>query len=717
MITRAKVQTLSTECRKLLFYSENLGIQDDEMLRKNNIKIRGALRKIAIANELLNRMIVCVTGLQGTGKSTLIKNFFDLDDGVLNIALGRGERLPVLITEKYGQRQIELLEVGIEKTETAYRDYRKKISVERFKEISGTNEAEAPTMYLEMVVPSENPSADGNFSYMLLPGYERKSDYWKTLIDFSVQCSDTAIFVVTPSAVSSQENETLMNKITEQFGQNVIFAITHSDESVNDNQEIKQTLMQLMKIGSCDEDRVVCTGAYADPEKNRDWKEKLKNAVNKYMANSRSADQKNSEYLEKIIGRELCPAVSQVEKMIHESIVMDKLESQEDDFLKEFDRAKGKMRKKYQGALKQYLKNAQREDNDKLVRIMEKFDPKLAASRTFFGPSIKDKRKIIEKVSKAMQNENGHYRYRDAFAQAVVECTDQICAWQEKPTEQLIDLSEENEKNGVIPYADAKRQEMLLADVTRILTPMPQRIEPIQCDTSDIMEAMAEIGTKYFGLVMVDQLSATGDISVPELGKSNMTIEDVKNAVQNTKVFAVSVLGVTGIDLMDDGVLNFVPKLAMAMGFKRELEAAAGDAVKKQVEDGIKAAAEKTVIATTTGMWVAGGLTVAMIAAGAVISFLRDYNRMQLEDCYSAQKAIKGIYDEVEKQYLELYDESMLRIRDRIESYLITLNGKNYRMRQRLNACGAVRNIQLILDEVRESLQEELYDITKSIQR
>ena len=55
MITRAKVQTLSTECRKLLFYSENLGIQDDEMLRKNNIKIRGALRKLSLIHICFTR--------------------------------------------------------------------------------------------------------------------------------------------------------------------------------------------------------------------------------------------------------------------------------------------------------------------------------------------------------------------------------------------------------------------------------------------------------------------------------------------------------------------------------------------------------------------------------------------------------------------------------------------------------------------------------------
>lgn len=115
MLTKSKLQTLSEDCSELLFYSEKLEMDGSHVVHEYNRAIKQALRKIVIANEIADRMIICITGLQGTGKTTLMKNFYDLDDDSMNITIGRGERLPVFITEDSAVNRPEMYAVGIEK--------------------------------------------------------------------------------------------------------------------------------------------------------------------------------------------------------------------------------------------------------------------------------------------------------------------------------------------------------------------------------------------------------------------------------------------------------------------------------------------------------------------------------------------------------------------------------------------------------------------------
>jgi ABC-type cobalamin/Fe3+-siderophores transport system ATPase subunit len=51
------------------------------------------IRKIIIASELSGNNIDCITGMQGVGKTTLLKNLYALGEDQLNITIGRGEKL------------------------------------------------------------------------------------------------------------------------------------------------------------------------------------------------------------------------------------------------------------------------------------------------------------------------------------------------------------------------------------------------------------------------------------------------------------------------------------------------------------------------------------------------------------------------------------------------------------------------------------------------
>ena len=105
----------------------------------------------------------------------------------------------------------------------------------------------------------------------------------------------------------------------------------------------------------------------------------------------------------------------------------------------------------------------------------------------------------------------------------------------------------------------------------------------------------------------------------------------------------------------------------------------------------------------------------AFVGAGAYVAFMKDYNKLQLEDEYSYSKAIGDVYSNLENTYLDFYDDYMNEVRDRINKYLIQCVGVNDDVLNRQNALIAIKNIVDNLDDVSKELMEKWYEPTKLI--
>ena len=81
---------------KLIRCQYNLGGDDHKAIDK----LEALARKMEVSHYIQKRDIIAVAGMQGTGKSTLIKNLYGLPDGCLAISEKRDETIPVFITEK-----------------------------------------------------------------------------------------------------------------------------------------------------------------------------------------------------------------------------------------------------------------------------------------------------------------------------------------------------------------------------------------------------------------------------------------------------------------------------------------------------------------------------------------------------------------------------------------------------------------------------------------
>lgn len=702
MITRRKLQQLSDDCAKLLFCSENIEGSNTKELMECNRAIKQSLRKVIIANEISNRMIICVTGLQGTGKTSLMKNYYDIDDNAMNIALGRGERLPVLITED-DVMETHMYAVGIEKKKNEYCTMRVEVKESEFVEFSKAEDEDSTIMYMELIVPRKYVNKTAKVSYMLLPGYERKESYWNTLIDFSVRCADTAIFVLTAEKVADANNAKLLEKIGSQFGENVIYAISHSDEKTDRNENIKRTLMKLVGIDNNQEQRVVCTGAYTDSEMNNKWKKELQKAIECYSADPHAIDQRNTEYVEKIIVSELLPAVITIKRFVTD--VTDELLTgfKQSSWLDSFDKEAAIMRKKLQKSLSYEFKEAQSMDRKDLLDIMQigkkqngmvdekdllnRVEEFIRSSkqkvgylrRNVFGESLKDVERSKELIDKVMKNSLGKYRYREAFINAIVKHTDMLCS---KVESNSVPKIGESSVNTILQTKNSEEKGLILRDVSTILSLDTRKKQLVYSKPMDTMKAIVQCGTQYLGLCMVNDIYSKQYISVPELAKSSLSKDDIARSIKDSEKFAITILGVTGMDLLGDGVINFIPSLADSLA--------------------ISVPKANVIVAT-------------IIGAGLVKSIIADYNKLQLKDYYSYGKVIALVYDEVEKKYLDIYDDFIAELRGRVEKYLIDCVGANDVMLNKQNALIAIKNIKEDLGVIRKEIKDDSYDLTKLI--
>ena len=88
------LNSFNNKVKKLL--SKSIILKDPEL--ENKLKL--FFRKTYISELLFEEYVIAISGLQGAGKSTLIKEIYEIDDFPLPENITRGEKLPVMIKEK-----------------------------------------------------------------------------------------------------------------------------------------------------------------------------------------------------------------------------------------------------------------------------------------------------------------------------------------------------------------------------------------------------------------------------------------------------------------------------------------------------------------------------------------------------------------------------------------------------------------------------------------
>lgn len=239
-------------------------------------------RKMEIAQYIHQKNIIAVAGMQGSGKTSLVKAIYNLPDGILPAGSERGEKIPVFITESKDLKEGEYRAkaVSFELGERLENE----LSVN---EISGKCRRGGNTAYIELFVPAKYFTCE-NAGFVLLPGFEKNShrgfdDEYNSIIDYTLHFANAVILATDSAGIANEE----IDKITEMLGEkfdpsNCVFAITKGDTSTAEEQaETKESLLQVCRECGLDilSDQVVSTGIYQTDEENDVWMENLFDAI------------------------------------------------------------------------------------------------------------------------------------------------------------------------------------------------------------------------------------------------------------------------------------------------------------------------------------------------------------------------------------------------------------------------------------------------------
>lgn len=679
IITMTEIQRITRHCLNLLTCTSRLCHNEETAEAHAQAKeLFASIRKLVISSLMYRRTLICVSGLQGAGKTTLMKNFYGLEDGYLRSTLGRGERLPVLITEKQGVSSPSAWAVRIaEDTNGDYVQQEVSLTKDEFA-IAVTGE-DKRVMYLELQVPFRHTRREG-LSFLLLPGFERKNDYWNDLIEFSVNSSDAAVFVSTEALFAEADNEEWLKLIEERFGNNLVYAITFSDSSPDNNASVKGTFLRVLNIPASQTDRVVCTGEYSDKARNEAWIKDFKNALARYAYTDMQQLGNNSRYLYREV-KKISDSLYQIQSTLNQaSGSMQMVDFHNDSMLKVFDKAVEKQRANIERELDKQFKIAKKQSVDNLYEQFSNMPKVSMLKRLFLGNDLKQVKETEEIVMQSLQDAGGGK-----------DCSLPAKHWRLALQESLTYLDQPKDKTNLsrlmrddMEKVGEGQQHMLkcgknlkaVANDVGVLLAKPGegKNAGLQCkDDKHLMRSMAELATYYFSMKSYDQMAAGAGLGAYEPAKIDMISEDMLSGAEASKKFAVGMAGMMGVDLLGDGTINLVSQIAGSFG---------------------------------VAVPIAGAVAIAAIGGGAIAAAVRDLTRMQREDYTSAALAVGDVYDQVKQNALEEYDCYMERIRERMEDNLDANHPSRGQLIDVYNAQREIAMAQELLRDIEQRVQE-----------
>lgn len=679
MISITEIQDITELCMKLLPCTEYL--RRDEATKEAYSfaeGIFGSIRKLFIAYMMYNKTLICVSGLQGAGKTTLMRNFYGLDSKFLDPTRGRGERVPVLITEKKDIKTPKMYAIRIDKDDNGFY-YQREIELSADEYLSASKGEDSKIMYLELFVPYTHTNNEG-VSFMLLPGFEKKNDYWNNLIEFSVNSSDAAVFVFNETSFSNADNDKYLSRIESKFGKNLVYAISGSDGSPDDNAEVKQTCIKTLNIPISESDRVVCVGSYTDESKNPAWIKNFKDALEKYAYRETQQFQRNSEYLYKEI-LSIKENLYRILDILNNDSSAEMKDYHDDALLKAFDKAVKKKRKAFEENLDIEFEIAKGESGKKLEQLFTERPMLEAVKRFFFGSSVKEQftetRKMVEKSLKYNDDCYLPDKHLGLALQRSLIALDQP----EDRTDmsRLIDTKEEDGKTLLL--TDRENTQAMKRDICNLLADKSQTKVNYALQSTNpkkVLGAVVEIGTYYYSLESYNKVAESTGLSYYEPSQTQLVPDKVIDGAKSSKKFVAGMAGIMGIDLIGDGSINMVSQIAESLGVAAP---------------------------------VAGAAAIAIIGAGAASVVMKDLNRMQREDFLSARLAVNGVYDDLKIDALKKFDTYMEKLRDRIEDNLAELSGDGKKVIVEYNAKVEIYNALNLLDKISERHAGDLYGV------
>lgn len=639
-----KIERLYNSVMDLINTSSSF-LQEQTFAEEENL--RKVLRKIIIAKTLYEKNIIAISGLQGVGKSTIIKNFYELDEESLPIVAGRGERIPILVTEYPIEKPEAYAIINHKNEQGLWVNKEIPVSFVEFKKYARGEDMSA--MLLGLRVPYKH-FQNNITSFLILPGFEGTGeDYWETLIDFSLTCASTVIFAVNEAKMADQQNKDKVMQILHEYqGIKPIFAMTFADQSKDQNAQLRDTIKETFQIE--EDTRIVSVGAYTK-EENRKWAGNLLKAIESYSAMTADYRNKQLKQLRNLLKRDLLRSVRSIRDELS-YVELDRSMDRVNEGLKVFDEEKELIQRSYTKKLKKAYDSCESEAGRKAKAIVGGKSSLEKLKETILKKSLKDLIKMEESII-SMTFDDQFNSHRETVFQSknreacINTISDKLGIVFEQENGEVKVIQGSEGKFDIVEVADPesvkKNKYFMKPEISRDLTTiMMKDVEVTQfksLDLAEVIRFIPAIATVNYGAFFDERYLDTRNLIVKDESQQSNNWSFLKQTPENiTNGFKA----VAGISLLDsiDGSPDIILSAAKNLGIKMT---------------------QNVAFAITGG-----------IAAGALaVGILREMNQNDFADLNLYTAGFRTIRFSCETNYIERYEDYMDNVRENLKLRLM----------------------------------------------
>lgn len=621
-------------------------LNSTEILENSEIrrKLQLIYRKLTISEILFEKYIISISGLQGVGKSTLVKQIYSIPEDLLPENLGRGEQLPVLITESE-VNEITLHVIRLKEEKGQYMTVKENLEREDFFRIS--KDPKPTDLILEMRVPNKIFNSEKK-SFLLLPGFEDSENEREDLVYHSLISSATCLFLFNETGFANASNKNILEQINSKFeSAKPIFLATFSDESKDENETLKKNLIEKFNIQN-EDDRVISigTGRYKGTDKSRieDWLPALKQSLGKYSNTTSQFRYSQMENLRDIIEDdlgeilEIVEEVNDVKQLKSDVKALKEIEKP----LEVLDAHIKKIRKKYSKTLENSLDEYALAPIDEIRKFVKDENIWGKVKRVTLGNSLSDNIKFEENIYNCWHTANG-YGVQQQHAVVLNKLLSNEFKFHKnlelnpkaEPKELLGDLSQPEN-------TDLSISDETISDIRILFMPDDSISKRFSDKFNNSLKALPLLYLEFIRIASVQPINIDldkQDVSIE--GKIEEILASTERIQPNKNLILPAISTLLGIDALD-GEINTMDAVSSTLG--------------------VSSATLASSLLAIAGV----------IAAGALVkSTITQINKTEIEDAAMAKALIIGLRDRYYAYFIEKFNDIMEDLRDMVKAKLV----------------------------------------------